>query len=59
MVETRNKRPRDPIALAELVGDIAMGQTDDRVENNRNPAAVALGKLGGTKGGKARASKLS
>jgi hypothetical protein len=25
----------------------------------KNPAAVALGKLGGTKGGKARAAKLS
>jgi hypothetical protein len=28
-------------------------------ETKRNPAAVALGRLGGLKGGKARASKLS
>ena len=28
-------------------------------ERKKNPAAVALGKLGGTKGGKARAAKLS
>jgi hypothetical protein len=59
MAETRKKRPRDPIALAKLIGDIATGQTDDRVEDNRNPAAVALGRLGGAKGGKARAEKLT
>lgn len=28
-------------------------------EKEKNPAAVALGKLGGTKGGKARAESLS
>jgi hypothetical protein len=28
-------------------------------ESGKNPAAVALGKLGGLKGGKARAKKLS
>jgi hypothetical protein len=28
-------------------------------ENGKNPAAVALGRLGGLKGGKARAEKLS
>jgi hypothetical protein len=59
MAETRKKRPRDPIALAKLIGDIATGQVKDRVEDNRNPAAVALGKLGGAKGGRARAEKLS
>jgi len=59
MAETRKKRSRDPIALAKLIGDIATGQTDDRVEDSRNPAAVALGKLGGAKGGRARAEKLT
>ena len=29
------------------------------VENEKNPAAVALGRLGGLKGGRARAEKLS
>jgi hypothetical protein len=53
------KRPRDPIQLAKLVGDIATGQVEDREQDHRNPAAVALGKLGGAKGGKARAAKLS
>jgi len=55
LAESRRKRPRDPIALAKLIGDIATGQTEDRVEDTRNPAAVALGKLGGAKGGNARA----
>jgi hypothetical protein len=59
MAERRKKRPRDPIALAKLVGDIATGQVEDLEQDDRNPAAVALGKLGGAKGGKARAAKLS
>jgi len=59
MAERQRKRPRDPLALAKLIGDIATGQIEDRVEDRRNPAAVALGKLGGAKGGKARAKKLS
>jgi hypothetical protein len=59
MAETRKKRPRDPIQLAKLIGDIATGQVEDREQDKRNPAAVALGKLGGAKGGKARADKLT
>jgi hypothetical protein len=59
MAERRMKRPRDPIELGKLIGDIATGQVEDRVEDGKNPAAVALGKLGGAKGGKARAKKLS
>ena len=31
----------------------------DRAEKTKNPAAVALGRLGGLKGGKARAESLS
>jgi hypothetical protein len=59
MADRQRKRPRDPIALAKLIGDIATGQTTDTVPDDRNPAAVALGKLGGAKGGKARADKLT
>lgn len=60
MVDRRLKRPRDPLALAKLIGDIATGQVEDREpESGKNPAAVALGRLGGQKGGKARAAKLS
>jgi len=32
---------------------------EDEPERPKNPAAVALGRLGGLKGGKARAAKLS
>ena len=50
------KRPRDVNQLAKLIGDIATGQAQDAVsEDKRNPAAVALGSLGG----KARAKSLS
>jgi hypothetical protein len=59
MAETRKKRPRDPIQLAKLIGDIATGQVEDCEQDNRNPAAVALGKLGGAKGGKSRAERLT
>ncbi|MFZ0887485.1 MAG: hypothetical protein WA005_03465 [Candidatus Binataceae bacterium] len=59
MATKRLKRPRDPVVLAKLIGDIATGQVEDRVEDRRNPAAVALGKLGGARGGKARAAKLT
>ncbi len=53
------KRPRDAVQLAKLIGDIATGQVEDAEPDDRNQAAVELGKLGGAKGGKARAAKLS
>jgi hypothetical protein len=59
MAQARLKRPRDSIQLAKLIGDIATGQVVDSVDDGKNPAAVALGKLGGQKGGKARAKSLS
>jgi uncharacterized protein (DUF58 family) len=46
------KRPRDPIALAMLIGDIATGQVEDKVEDKRDPAAVAMGQKGGKGAGK-------
>jgi hypothetical protein len=42
--------------------DIVSGEVEDREptpEEQRNPAAVALGRKRGLKGGKARAHKLS
>ena len=47
------KRPTDPNRLAKQIIDEAA----ERVE--KNPAAVALGRRGGLKGGKARAEKLT
>lgn len=64
MPDRSRKRPRDPNQLAYTIVGIATGQQDDneRVANSelraKNPAAVALGKLGGLKGGKARALAL-
>jgi hypothetical protein len=59
MAERRLKRPRDPIQLAQLIGDIATGQVEDRVDDGKDPAAASRGKLGGAKGGAARAKSLS
>jgi hypothetical protein len=63
MTTKRLKRPRDPLQLAKLIGDIATGQVEDREptpeEQGKSAAAVARGKVGGPKGGKARAMKLS
>jgi len=56
------KRPRDPNQLAKLIVDMATGeveQTKTIPDDDRNPAAVALGRLGGLKGGAARAKSLS
>jgi len=55
MAEKRIKRPRDPVQLAKLIGDIATGQVKDTVDDGKNPSAVALGK----RGGEARATTLS
>lgn len=59
----RPKRPRDMNQLAKAIVDISIGEAppDDAppVDDGKNPAAVALGRLGGLKGGKARAKKLS
>lgn len=61
MPNRSSTRPRDPNQLAKLIVDIATGeaQDDSKPVRNKNPAAVELGRLGGSKGGKARAAKLS
>jgi len=55
MATKRLKRPRDPVALAKLIGDIATGQVEDGTEDGKSAAAAELGR----KGGKARAANLS
>ncbi len=53
-------RPRDPNTLAKLIVGLATGEQHEEVrEETKNPHAVALGRLGGLKGGKARAEKLT
>jgi hypothetical protein len=52
--------PRDPNQLAKMIVDMATGNAPvEPAGPVKNPAAVALGKLGGPKGGKARAKALS
>lgn len=57
---SKPNRPRDPNQLAKLVVDLSTGETDEQpADNEKNPAAVALGRLGGLKGGNARANNLT
>jgi len=59
MPERSRKRPVD---LNSLAASIVADATDvDKVqsEDTRDPAAVALGRKGGLKGGRARADKLT
>jgi hypothetical protein len=56
----KDKRPRDTNQLAKNIVDLAIGDaTEPTTKDNKNPHAVELGRLGGLKGGKARAEKLS
>lgn len=66
---TRSSKPRagtahDFTTIARRVVEQAIGERLDGSplpdkDAGKNPAAVALGKLGGAKGGKARAAALS
>ncbi len=49
---------KDLNQLAKHIVDLATGGITEPV-SRKNPAAVSLGRLGGLKGGKARAEKLS
>jgi len=61
----RLKRPSDPMQLAKLVGDIATEQVKDEraseipTSDEIRRVMSALGRIGGPKGGKARAESLS
>ena len=61
---TRSSKDHDFVTVARRVVEEAIGEHLDgtSLENRnagKNPAAVALGRLGGAKGGKARAQSLS
>lgn len=53
------KRPTDLNQRAKLIVDIAVGNVEDYPNTEKNQKKVKSGKLGGLKGGKARANKLS
>jgi hypothetical protein len=55
MATKRIPRPRDPLALAKLIGDIATGQVVDAVEDEKDDKAASLGR----RGGDARAANLT
>lgn len=60
MPDRSRKRPRDINQLAKFLTDVATGQIEiPKTDEGKNAAAVALGRRGGLKGGKARAEKLS
>jgi hypothetical protein len=58
---TRGQGPKDFNQIAFEVVQKATGQMpkEEPPEPKKNPAAVTLGRLGGLKGGKARADSLS
>jgi hypothetical protein len=56
MQKRSSKLPTDPNQRAKKILDLATGE---KPEVTKNPAAVSLGRLGGLKGGKARASSLT
>ena len=65
MTNQKKKSPRDINELAAMIVDEATGEPEEELEDKtaetseKNPNAVALGRLGGKKGGKARAEKLT
>lgn len=59
MEKKKKKAPKDVNQLAKFIIDQATEEPTEEPAKEKNPAAVALGRLGGLKGGKARAEKLS
>ncbi len=55
MALKRTPRPRDPIQLGKLIGDIATGQVPDAVDDGKDAGAAAMGK----KGAAARAAGMT
>lgn len=59
-MDTKPKRPRDTNQLAKSIVDLTTGDAEEeKPDGSKDPAAVALGRKGGLKGGKARAKKLT
>jgi hypothetical protein len=58
----RSSKPKDANSLAFNIVAQAVGDAAPAIappDDGKNPSAVALGRLGGLKGGKARADSLS
>jgi hypothetical protein len=60
MPDRSSKRPRDVNELgAWIVGRATSDEPEPDPDEGKDPAAVALGRKGGLKGGKARAAKMT
>ena len=55
MLKRTSKKTEDENTIAAQIIELTTGE----LAKEKNPAAVALGRLGGLKGGRARAEKLS
>lgn len=56
---SRKKRPTDLNQLAASIVADATGETPPPADDGKDPAAVALGRKGGLKGGRARAANMT
>jgi len=56
---SKKQGPSDVNEIAFRVVQEATVEATQEAPSGKNPAAVALGKLGGAKGGRARAAKLT
>jgi hypothetical protein len=54
-----DKKKRKTADINLIASSIVSQATGEQPVKEKNPAAVALGRLGGLKGGKARAEKLT
>ena len=62
MQKRSRKMPGDPSKLAKKIIDLATDEEPEEepdLDDGKDPAAVALGRKGGLKGGKARAEKMT
>jgi hypothetical protein len=55
----KKRRPTDINLLAHQIMQEATGEAKPEEKSEKNPNAVALGRLGGLKGGKARKESLT
>ncbi len=59
MLDRSRKRLKNVSQHGKSIVDLSVDQTENEQEEEKNPAAVALGRLGGQKGGRARADSMS
>ena len=56
---SEKRPPKDSNQLAKYIVDVTSGEAEKIEPPKKNPHAQALSKLGASKGGKARAQKLT